>query len=72
MLGACATTPREVSDGEKLAAASEAEDTGEERVYMTGSNIPRKKRLGDVSTADVNATRDAIRQQMPHPTGGGT
>lgn len=51
-LGACAT------DGDER-------DADEQKVYVTGSNIPRHIRPGEVSTADKDAVVDAIRTGMP-------
>jgi len=70
MLGACATTDEAGSDMSADANLVD-EDDGGERVYITGSIIPRKVRPGDVKTVDPAEIRGALTRQSNTGAGGG-
>ena len=60
-LSACATDP--MTDGAAVsdASAAAAADDGEERVYVTGSNIPRRSLPGEVKSANKDSIESAVR-----------
>jgi len=73
-LSACATDPATDGAAASDASAAAAADDGEERVYITGSIIPRKPRAGEgVQTVAPDAILGgASRHSTPGSSGGST